>query len=135
MRKTRRHEPEYVLHIFHHTDERTQKPVVVFVIRTVKEFTHFNYHILLDAALTGHSIQLKILGLRTSTLIMPGMGPAQGRKDFGQLKGAYHLTVTKLDGESNSFLLNISPNQVTIEGGPPRPFVLAVDEPVLVPED
>ncbi len=135
MAKRRHHEPEYVLHIFHHTDERTQKPIVVFVVRTVKEFTNFNYQILLDAALDGDSLQLTILGLRTSPLIMPGVGPAQGSKDFSRLDGAYHLTVTKLDGESNSFGLKISPTQITVEGGPPHPFILVVNEPVQIPKD
>ncbi|MEK6756139.1 MAG: hypothetical protein AABZ02_08315 [Bacteroidota bacterium] len=134
MGKRRHREPEYALHIFRHLDERTQKTSVVFLLQTTKEFTNFNYQILLDASLDNRAIQLRILGLRTTPLIMPGVGPARARKDFANLEGVYKLSVTKLDGESNQFRLHISRTQVKIDESPPRPFVVISNVPVELPE-
>ena len=132
VRKKRR-DPEYVLHSFHHTDERSGRSSIVFTIRTIKEFTSFNYEILLDSSLLDRTIQLKILGLRTTPLIMPGMGPAQGKREFQSLKGAYTLLVCKPDGETNEFSVHVAPDRVTMDGAPARPFVLISNEPVHLP--
>jgi hypothetical protein len=133
MARKRYRDPEYALHVFHHVDEQTQKTSVVFLLRTTKEFTNFNYQILLDASLDDRAIQLRILGLRTTPLIMPGVGPAQGRKDFTNLEGVYDLSVTKLDEERNQFRLHFSRTRIKIEESPPKPFVIVSNKPVELP--
>jgi hypothetical protein len=132
--KKKHRDPEYALHIFHHNDERTGKSSVVILVRTIKEFTSFNYEILLNASMTERTIQVKILGLRTTPLIMPGIGPARGRKDFDNLGGEYTVQVSKLDGETNEFHLSVSASQIALYGSPARPFIAVSNEPVLLPQ-
>lgn len=132
--KRKRRDPEYALHVFHHEDERTSKKSVAFLVRTVKDFTSFNYEILLDASVTERTIRLKILGLRTTPLIMPGIGPARGMREFDKLSGSYVLNVIKPDGETNEFQLRVEPNRITLDGSPPRPFILIYSDPVYLPQ-
>ncbi len=87
-RKKKRREPEYSLHVFHYHDDRTRRDLQIFLVQTIKEFTSFNYEILLDAVMRERLIQLKILGLRTTPLIMPGVGPAKGHREFTNLRGS-----------------------------------------------
>lgn len=129
-RKKKQRAPEYALHVFHRMDERTQKILVVILVQTVKEFTSFNYEILLDVTVEERVIRLKILGLRTTPLIMPGIGPANGYREFSTLKGAYTLSVAKLDGERNEFKLDVTTSHISVQGSPDRPFILASNTPV-----
>jgi hypothetical protein len=129
-RKKKHREPEYSLHVFHHYDERTRRALQVFLVQTIKEFTSFNYEIMLDGALRERLIQLKILGLRTTPLIMPGVGPAKGHHDFLNLHGVYNLSVIKLDGETNEFEVNVEPAHIDIHGDPAHPFILVSNVPV-----
>jgi len=131
MKGKRKHrDPEYALHAFHREDERTGRSSVAFLVRTVKDFTSFNYEILLDASISERTIRLKILGLRTTPLIMPGIGPARGMREFENVRGTYTLHIVKPDGEMNEFQLNVTSSQITLNGSPPRPFILVSSEPV-----
>jgi hypothetical protein len=132
-RKKKQREPEYTLHVFHHHDERTRRELQVFLVRTVKEFTSFGYEILLDAVQRDRLIQLKVLGLRTTPLIMPGVGPASGRRDFANLQGLYNLSVIKLNGETNDFQLDVTSSQISISGNPAHPFIIVSNTPVPQP--
>ena len=129
-RKKKHRDPEYSLHVFHHFDERIRKVLQIFLVQTVKEFTSFNYEILLDVALQDRTIQMKILGLRTTPLIMPGVGPARGRRDFTDLRGSYTLNVVKLDGETNGFEVDLAPSSISISGTPVSPFITVSNKPV-----
>ena len=128
--KKKHHYPEYSLHIFHHFDERTRKTLQVFLVQTIKEFTSFNYEILLEAALEDRCIHLKILGLRTTPLIMPGIGPARGRRDFTNLRGSYELDVMKLDRETNQFRLDVTSSRIAVKGTPTHPFIIVSTNPI-----
>ena len=129
-RRKKHRDPEYSLHLFHHFDERTRRALQVFLVQTIKEFTSFNYEILLYAVLRELLIQLKILGLRTTPLIMPGVGPARGRRDFTGLLGSYHLSVIKLDGETNDFRIDVTPIRINVRGNPEHPFIIVSNSPV-----
>jgi len=129
-RKKKQRAPEYTLRVFHHYDERIRKVVQVFLVQTIKEFTSFNYEILLDITVRDREIQIKILGLRTTALTMPGIGPAQGRHDFTDLNGSYHLTIAKLDGELNEFQIELTASTVSIKESAPVPFITASNKPV-----
>lgn len=130
LRKKKNRAPEYSLHVFHHFDERTRRSLQVFLVQTIKEFTSFGYEILLDAVLRERLIQLKILGLRTTPLIMPGVGPAKGYRGFTNLKGSYVLSVIKLDGETNDFQVDVTPSHMGIKGDPAHPFILVSNTPI-----
>jgi len=132
--KKKRRDPEYALHVFHREDERTGKTSVAFLVRTVKDFTSFNYEILLDASIAERTIRLKILGLRTTPLIMPGIGPARGMREFDNLNGSYVLTVIKPDGETNEFQLHVDPSRITLDGSPLKPFILVYSGQVSLPQ-
>jgi len=129
-RKKKQHDPEYSLHVFHYYDDQTRRELQVFLVQTVKEFTSFTYEILLDAVMRERLIQLKILGLRTTPLIMPGVGPAKGHRDFTNLRGSYSLSVIKLDGETNDFQVDVTATQISIKGNPAHPFILISNTPV-----
>ena len=131
-RKKKQRDPEFSLHVFHHYDERVRKTLQVFLVQTTKEFTSFNYEILLDAAVDDRVIQLRILGLRTTPLIMPGIGPARGRRDFTDLRGSYLLSVIKLDGETNEFQLEMNPSGIAVGGTPTSAFITVSNKPVLL---
>lgn len=133
MKRKKPAEPEYRLNIFRETDERTKAKRVIFLLRTVKEFTSFKYEILLEASLHGQAVTLKILGLHAPELLMPGTGPALARKEFDNLRGTYDLTVTKLDGQSNQFRLTFSSKRIEITPADPHPFLIVTTEPVLNP--
>ncbi|MBI3585705.1 MAG: hypothetical protein HY088_01080 [Ignavibacteriales bacterium] len=135
MATKRQKEPEYTLNIFRHREERTNTTGIVFLVQTVKEFTNFKYEILLNGGLKGKSFELNILGLRTTPLIMPGVGPAIGRKDFPNLKGSYALVVTKLDGETNQFQLELSAQKITVKKAPPQVFIRVSTEQLLLNEN
>jgi len=134
MARRKPHDPEYILHVYHHLDERTQQKSIAFLLRTTKEFTNFNYQILLDASRSANTILIRILGLQTTPLTMPGVGAARGRVDFMDLHGSYTLNIVKLDGEVNQFRLHITPTKISVEEGPPQPFVLISHEPVYLQE-
>lgn len=129
-RRKRQHDPEYSLHIFHHFDERIRRDLQVFLVQTIKEFTSFNYEILLDVAVKDRAIHLKILGLQTTPLLMPSVGPARGRRDFTDLAGSYVLKIMKFDGQMNEFQLEVSPSKLEIKGAPASPFITASNKPV-----
>ena len=90
----------------------------------------YDYEILLDVAVRDRTIQMKILGLRTTPLIMPGVGPARGQRDFTDLLGLYHLNVIKLNGETNEFQVDLTPSNITITGTPTSPFITVSNKPV-----
>ena len=129
-RKKKKRDPEYALHVFHHFDERARKVLQVFLVQTTKEFTSFNYEILLDVAVQNKAIHLKILGLQTTPLLMPAAGPARGRRDFTDLAGSYVLNIMKLDGEMNEFQLDVTPSNLVIKGAPAAPFITTSTRPV-----
>jgi hypothetical protein len=134
MAKKKRKEPEYALNIFHSFNEQTGKPHVVFFVRTVKEFVSFSYEIILESSIQSREIILKILGLRTTPLIMPGIGPAHGIHTFEHLRGMYLLSVVKLDGEENKFQLEITSNKIAVGDSNQHPFIRVSTERVTLPE-
>lgn len=118
-------EPEYVLRIFHHLDERTNKKAIVFAIETLKVFTSFKYEVLLEDKRSRNEIILKILGLHAPAMLMPAKGPAVGQREYVDLKGTYHVRINKMGKELNEFLVEISPKQIKIKDNPIKSFIIA----------
>ena len=129
-RKKKLRSPEYSLRVIHQFDERLRRVMQVFIVQTLKEFTSFEYEILLGLARQERIIELKILGLRTTDLIMPGVGPARGTVELTGLQGPYDVRVLKLDGELNEFHLEVKPGGIALTGLSPHPFVVSAVTPV-----
>jgi hypothetical protein len=130
MGKKKQKEVEYTLHIFPHYDERTRKTSTMFVVQTVKEFTNFNYEILLESGVKGREISFKILGLRTTPLLMPNTGPARGVREYFDLHGTYTLSVIKLNNEKNHFTITVTENGIQIEDRNQRSFIKVLTTPL-----
>jgi hypothetical protein len=130
MPRRKRKDPEYTLNIFQRFDDRTASSSTVFVVQTIKEFISFRYEILLESAVEGTIIDLKIRGLRTTPLIMPNVGPARGVREYPDLNGIYRLLVTKLDDESNELTLNISEQGITIQSATDPSFIRVSTQPI-----
>ncbi|HLF20544.1 MAG TPA: hypothetical protein VI704_07125 [Bacteroidota bacterium] len=132
MTKKKKPEPEYRLNIFYYYDKQTKEKKLVFLVRTIQEFVNFNYEILLNDKVEDHTIHIKIGGLNTPSSLMPGTGPARGKKEYAMLKGTYLLVVSRLDGARNDFRLEITPHSVRILDIPKNPLVLVSAEPVML---
>jgi hypothetical protein len=122
-------EPEYVLRIFRHKDERTNKKSIAFTVETVKIFTNFKYEVLLQENLSGKELTLKILGLHVPAMLMPGKGPAIGRREFTGLKGEYTVHISKMEKEVNDFLVDISSKEISIKDEADKSFIIARIDP------
>ena len=132
MTKKKKPEPEYRLNIFYYYDKQTEEKKLVFLVRTIQEFVSFNYEILLDDKVEDRTIHIKIAGLNTLSSLMPGTGPARGKKEYTMLEGTYVLAVRKLDGTRTDFRLEITPDRVRILDMPKNPLVLVSAEPVML---
>jgi hypothetical protein len=130
MASKKKRDPDYTLNIFHHYDEKTKRNVVVFLVQTTKIFVSFRYEILLEDEIVGKEIHLHVKGLHVPELLMPQSGPAQGRRDYTQLEGTYHLVVTKQDKTVNEFSVHITPESVDIKQKPKMPFILVSNDPL-----
>ena len=130
MASKKKRDPDYTLNIFHHFDEKTRQNVVVFLVQTTKIFVSFRYEILLEDEIVGKEIHLRIKGLHIPELLMPQTGPAQGRRDYTQLEGTFHLVVTKQDKTVNEFSIHISQKSIDIKEKPKAPFILISNEPL-----
>jgi len=130
MASKKKRDPDYTLNIFHHYDEKTKRNVIVFLVQTTKIFVSFRYEILLEDEIVDNEIHLRVKGLYVPELLMPQSGPAQGRRDYTQLEGTYHLVVTKQDKTVNEFSLHITPESVDIKQKPKTPFIIISNDPV-----
>jgi hypothetical protein len=130
MASKKKRDPDYTLNIFHHYDEKTKRNVVVFLVQTTKIFISFRYEILLEDEIVGKEIHLRIKGLHVPELLMPQLGPAQGRRDYIQLEGMYQLVVTKQDKTVNEFSIHITPESVDIKQKPKTTFIIISNDPV-----
>jgi hypothetical protein len=126
----KKRDPDYTLNIFNHYDEKTKRNVIVFLVQTIKIFVSFRYEILLEDEIVGKEIHLRVKGLHVPELLMPQTGPAQGRRDYTQLEGTYHLVVTKQDKTVNEFSVHITPKSIDIKEKPKMPFILVSNDPL-----
>ncbi|MGB2867494.1 MAG: hypothetical protein WBD36_03510 [Bacteroidota bacterium] len=126
----KKREPEYTLNVFRQYDERTKTTPVVFLVQTTKIFVSFRYEILLEDEVHETEIHLRIVGLHAPTLLMPGMGPAQGYRKYEKLRGIYLLRVTKQDKSVNEFEIEITPKSISVKKEPAAPFVMISTESV-----
>ncbi len=114
---------EYVLVMTPRYNERKNRTVIYIALRTVKEFRHFRYDIVVEHSLEGRRLRFDIQGLRAPELTFAGVGPAIFETEYDNLSGKYEVVVTKLRKEVNRFHVNISPGSVLVEKVPGAKFV------------
>ncbi len=123
-------EPEYLLRIYPHLDERTNEQSVVLAVETIEVFTNFRYEILLEDRREGNTLELKIIGLSTPALLMPGQGPARGIRSYTGLKGRYTIRINRMEKETNEFLVEFSAKRIAILDNPRKSFIIARVDPL-----
>ncbi|HXG38918.1 MAG TPA: hypothetical protein VNL36_09150 [Bacteroidota bacterium] len=125
-------EPEYLLRIYPHLDERTNENSIVLAIETLEIFTSFRYEILLEDKREGNTIELKIVGLHAPAMLMPGKGPARGSRSYTGLKGRYAIRINKMDKEINEFQVEFTSKKIKILDNPNKSFIIARVDPLEV---
>ncbi len=130
MASKKKRDPDYTLNIFHRYNEKTKRNAIVFLVQTTRIFVNFRYEILLENEIVDKEIRLRIKGLHVPELLMPQTGPAQGRYDFEQLEGTYHLIVIKQDNTISKFSVQISTESIDITEKPRTSFITVSNEPV-----
>jgi hypothetical protein len=131
MPKRKKSQTEYRLFVFPSHSEVAKKQGIVFRLETAKEFSNFSYAITVEERLTDKTISWKIHGLRSPRIGLPATGPATFVKKYENLKGLYLFTIAKLDGEENTFTLNVLEQKVSIVKAPRQAFLeilTSVDE-------
>ena len=118
-------ELEYRLLVVPAFDETLQRHGTLFLVETVKQFTNFNYQILIEDVLKRHAVTWKIHGLSAPAMSMPAVGGARFEKIYFDLSGIVHFTLIKKDGQENTVTVKVSPTGVKLVEMPPHPFVAA----------
>ncbi|MBI4429490.1 MAG: hypothetical protein HY562_10270 [Ignavibacteriales bacterium] len=132
MVRKKKPEPEYRLNIFYHEEWQSKERKLVFLFRTVQEFVSFNYEILLEDKVEGRTLHIKIAGLNAPSSLMPGMGPARGKKEYNGLEGVYTLVVKKLDGTTNEYRLDFMHDRIRVLESPRNPIVTISTQPIML---
>jgi len=108
---------EYRLSIIPSYSEQKKKRYLLFVLETVREFSSFQYDLVVDEKMNSNTITLKIQGLKPHPLTMPGFGSAQFRKEYYGLRGTYTLNIIRQDRAKNQFRIHVSGKKVEIVKG------------------
>jgi hypothetical protein len=119
---------EYRLLITPFLKEREEKIVTLMAMRTVNEFSNFQYEISLDSIIQDSIIRFTIRGLKAPQVSIPGTGPAVKKIEFDDLKGKYQVVISKHGKEENIFFVDISKKKVTIVKSPRKKFVELVTD-------
>jgi hypothetical protein len=116
-------EIEYRLLVVPAYDETLQKHGTLFLVETVKQFTNFNYQILVEEEYRKRTVTWKIHGLSAPAMSMPAVGGARFDKIYFEMIGTVHFTLIKKDGQENTVTVKVGPNGVKIVDLPPHPFL------------
>jgi hypothetical protein len=88
-----------------------------------KQFTNFNYQILIEESCKKRTVTWKIHGLSAPAMSMPAVGGAKFDKIYFDLSGTVHFTLIKKDGEENTVTVKVSPTGVKTVEVPDHSFV------------
>ncbi len=116
-------EIEYRLLIVPAFDETLQKHGTLFLVETVKQFTNFNYQILIEDSLVRRTLTWKIHGLSAPAMSMPAVGGAKFDKIYFDLNGTLHFTIFKKDGHENTVTVKVLPGGIKVVELPEHPFM------------
>ncbi len=92
-------------------------------LETIQEFINFQYELLVEEAANQFEIKLKILGINTPKLLIPGNGPAVFEKSYPQLSGEYRIEIANMDGIKNIFKIKISKDKIRLLKNLQKSFV------------
>jgi len=133
MKRSKQEKPalpvEYCLYMTLAVKEQEKEPAVLVQLQTVQEFNSFRYEIVVKDSIQDNSLRLEIHGLRAPQQILPAMGPATFRKEYRQFTGTKEIVVSKIDGEENSYLVDISKQGIVVKRSPTKKFVELVTKP------
>ncbi len=114
---------KYRLKIVPYADKRTGTEGHLFKLSTLKEFRTYMYDILVDIHVKEKTVQLTIQGISTPQLSIPEHGPAVFQKVLYNLRGAYAVVVSKLNGPKSSFNVRFTPKKTIRKGRSKKSFV------------
>jgi len=114
---------EYRLLVVPAFDETLQKHGTLFLVETVKQFTNFNYQILVEESCRKHSVTWKVHGLSAPAMSMPAVGGAKYDKIYFDMIGTVHFTMIKKDGQENTVTVKVGPTGVKVVELPSHPFM------------
>ncbi len=127
-RPTVREEPEYLLRVTPHVNERTRRPSTLVQLVTSKAFASFRYELAVEDRLEGDTLHLRVLGLKAPQLDLPAAGPAEFRREYEGWKGTQKIVVYGLDGSGTTITLTVTPGGISASD-PVPPGIVAVDAP------
>lgn len=105
---------DYRLRVSPLFNEQEQRHTTKFVLETAQSFASFVYDLSVKEHREEHKIHWKILGLRPPQLSIPSAGHATFEREYDDLNGVYDLILQGLDGKTNTFTFQISPNKVEL---------------------
>jgi hypothetical protein len=120
---------EYRLLIAPRYNERERRAVTYVGLRTVTEFSHFRYEVVVNAEVKQGELRLDIHGLRAPELTLPHAGSALFETEIPGLDGTYRVVISKLAREVNTFTVAITADRVTVLSSPENRFVDLVTTP------
>ncbi len=121
---------EFKLLVTHAYDEVQDKKLLLVGLRTILEFTNFQYEISVEDVREGSSITLNILGLRAPKGTLPRMGTAQFKQVYEKPTTIKTIVVRKLEKKENTFSVSVTRTRVLVNKQPQKPFVEIVTNEV-----
>jgi len=125
-RRKKEHPPDYRLTVAPHINERTSRPVTLFLLETAQSFAAFRYELTVEEKSEGKTITFRVLGLKTPSLSLPSSGKARFSREYENLRGTYTVTIIGLDGNPVACSLKISEKRVAVLRGPSATSVTLV---------
>jgi len=120
---------EYRLLLAPRYNERDRRRVTYVALRTVTEFSHFRYEVVVKAEVKGRELHLDIHGLRAPELTLPHSGSALFETELADLDGTYTVVVSKPGHEVNRFTVEITADRVSLLRSPEERFIDLVTAP------
>ncbi len=109
-------------------DEQQQEVKLVIDIRTIKEFTSYQYELVVTDSLEGDTLSLNIVGLRAPKTNVPTIGYAVYNKAFDHPTTIKKLIIKKMDKKENVFGVRITEHKTTVKSFPEDAFIEIVTE-------
>ncbi len=119
---------EYRLLVTPQLDEQLQEVKLVITIRTIKEFTNFQYELVVTDTLAGDTLSFNIVGLRAPKTNVPRIGFAFYTKAFDNPVKIKKIVVKKMDKKENIFTLRISNEKAVVKSSPEDAFIEIITE-------
>lgn len=119
---------EYRMLVRSQLDEQEQEVKLVITIRTIKEFTSFQYELVVNDSLEGDTLFLNIVGLRAPKTNVPTIGYAVYSKAFHHPTTIKRLVIKKMDKKENVFGVRITEQKATVKSVPEDTFIEIVTE-------